>query len=120
MACPKERELIPHKEILYGRQDKWKDAGICVEGPTDVWRLGVNSFATSGIKYTQKQVREMAKVFKKIFVLFDDDSQAVVQANKLVAELKFRGVNTFRVDIEGDPGGMKQNDADYLIKQLMK
>lgn len=120
-ACPKDRELVPHKEILYGKQSKWKDTGICVEGPTDVWRLGVNSFATSGIKYTPKQVRVMAKSFKRIWVMFDDDPQALVQAKKLVSELRFRGVEAmlFESIIASDPGSMKQNDADYLIKQLI-
>jgi len=120
MACPKDRELIPHKSILYGKQEAWKETGICVEGPTDVFRCGIHSFATSGIKYTIQQVRTISKNFKRVAVCFDDDPQAINQANKLVAELKFRGVDAFRVDIEGDPGSMKQEDADYLVKQLMK
>lgn len=120
MACPLEREIIPHKDVLYGRQDKWKDRIICVEGPTDVWRFGRYSCATSGIKYTPKQVRELAK-FKRVPVCFDgQETQALIQANSLVGELKFRGVDAFRVDIEGDPGSMKQEDADYLVKQLIK
>jgi hypothetical protein len=120
MACPKERELIPHKEILYGRQNKWRETGILVEGPTDVWRLGTSSFAVSGIKYTSTQVRCASRLFRRIAVCFDDDPQAKIQAAKIVAELKFRGVDAFKVDIVGDPGGMKQSDADYLIKQLIK
>lgn len=119
MACPLERELIPHKSILYGKQEHWKEVGICVEGPTDVWRMGFNSFATSGIKYTPAQLRLMAKIFKRIHVLFDDDPQAIKQANKLVADLRFRGVDANRVDIVGDPGGLSQEDANYLIKQLI-
>jgi len=119
-ACPKEFEKIPHKEILYGKQSGWVETGILVEGPTDVWRFGTKSFAVSGIKYTPEQVRVIAKSFKRIAICFDDDSQAKIQANKLVAELKFRGVDAFRVDIEGDPGSMKQEDADYLVKQLIK
>lgn len=120
MACPKDRELIPHKDILYGDQSKWSDTGICVEGPTDVWRLGVHSFATSGIKYTNQQVRQMAKAFKRIAVVFDDDPQAIVQSKLLVAQLKYRGVDAFRIDIEGDPGSMKQEDANYFVKQLIR
>lgn len=122
MACPKSRELVPHKSILYGRQEKWKDTGICVEGPTDVWRLGTQSFAVSGIEYTARQVRQMAKTFKRIFVLFDDDPQAVVQANKLVAELRFRKVEAIFMEsiLAPDPGSVKQSDADYLVKQLIK
>lgn len=119
-ACPKDRELIPHKSILYGKQEKWTNKCILVEGPTDVWRFGLNSCAVSGIKYTPSQVRWLGKTFRQIAVCFDADPQARIQADKIVAELKFRGVDAFRVDIEGDPGGMKQSDADYLVKQLMK
>lgn len=120
MACPKDRELIPHKEILYGKQEHWKATGIMVEGPTDVWRFGVFSFAISGIKYTPRQIREVAKYFKRVAVALDSDPQAQIQAAKIVAELKFRGVDAFRVDITGDPGSMEQSEADYLVKQLMK
>lgn len=117
-ACLKDRELLHRKDILYGRQDEWRETSICVEGPADVWRFGTYSFGTSGIQYTYTQVRQMVKVFKRIAVVFDNDPQAILQATRLVAELKFRGVDAFRVDIENDPGSMKQEDADYLVKQL--
>ncbi len=120
MACPKDRELIHHKHIVYGRQEKWGDTGVCVEGVTDVWRLGARSFCTFGIEYTQMQLRLIATSFKRVAVMFDDETQAAQQANKLVGELQFRGVQAWRVDIEGDPGAMSQDDADYLIKQLLK
>lgn len=120
-ACPLEREIIPHKNILYGRPEKWKSTGIVVEGPTDVWRFGQYSCATSGIKFTTKQVRLLSKTFKRIPVCYDGgELQAIEQADKLVSELKFRGVDSFRVDIEGDPGDMEQSEADYLVKQLIK
>jgi hypothetical protein len=118
-ACPKERELIPHKDIIYGKQKHWGKTGICVEGPTDVWRLGFNSFCVSGIKYTPKQVRLMVSLFRRIMVVFDDDPQAIIQANLLVSELKFRGCDAKRIDIIGDPGEMDQSEADYLVKQLI-
>lgn len=146
MACPKEREITPHKEILYGKQKAWGKTGICVEGPTDVWRLGFDSFAVSGINYHPKQVRLMARLFSRIAVVFDvselkesefqesefnkkafsklintsKEPQALLQANKLVEELKFRGVDAFRVPIVGDPGAMEQSEADYFVKQLIK
>jgi len=122
MACPKNRELIEHKAILYGTQEKWdKRCGICVEGPTDVWRFGDKSFGVSGIKYTPAQVRLIAKLFKRVPVCFDGgEPQAIAQADLLVGDLHFRGVDAFRVDIQGDPGGMDQKEADYLVKQLTK
>ena len=73
MTCPKDRELIHHKEILYGKQSEWGSTGICVEGITDVWRLGTASFATFGIKYTPKQLRLVAKSFTRVFILFDPE-----------------------------------------------
>jgi DNA primase len=119
-ACPKEYEIVDHKNILYGKQEHWNKVGILVEGPTDVWRMGTSSFAVSGIQYTSNQVRVISRIFQRVAVCFDDDPQARIQATKIVAELKFRGVNAFRIDIEGDPGSMKQEDANYLVKQLMK
>lgn len=119
-ACPQDRELIQHKHILYGKQREWKSTGICVEGVTDVWRFGPTAFATFGIEYKIQQVKEMIKNFRRIAVCFDDDPQAVVNANKLVSELRIRGIEAFRVPIIGDPGAMNQDDADKLVKEIMK
>jgi hypothetical protein len=115
-ACPAEYETIPHKAILYGNQEEWNpNLGICVEGPTDVWRIGYQAFATSGIQYTHEQVRVMSNTFRRIAVVYDDDPQAQVQAKKLVAELKFRNVDAFNVQIKGDPGSMNEKEVRELI-----
>lgn len=118
MACPKDRELIHHKHILYGKQEKWGATGICVEGITDVWRFGESSFCTFGIEFTLYQIRIMAKQFKRIAVIFDDDPQAKRQAAKLIAELGFRGVDAFKIEIQGDPGDMSEDDAQHLVKSI--
>lgn len=122
-ACPLELEIIPHKHILYGLQQFWGISGICVEGPTDVWRLGPKAFGVSGIQFTSFQIREMARTFKKIFILFDNDIQAKKQAEKLRIELRFRGVKTEIIYIEdfnvSDPGSLNQDDANYLVKELI-
>ena len=120
LTCPQDRELIDHKHILYGKQSEWGEIGICVEGITDVWRFGFNAVATFGIKFTSFQMRLIAKTFKRFIVIYDDEPQAILQADKLVAELKFRGVDAWRVSVGGDPGGMEQSEADYLVKQLIK
>ena len=120
LACPKNREIIHHKHIIYGKQESWGSTGICVEGITDVWRFGVNSFAVFGIEYTSIQLRLITKQFKRVAVVFDDDKQAIKQANKLIAELQFRGVEAFKIDIKGDPGVMNQEEANYLVKNILK
>jgi hypothetical protein len=126
-ACPKEREYIPHKDIIYCKQEKLKSKlGIAVEGPTDVWRFGPRSFATSGIKFTPRQVRLIAKSFVSVAVVFDGPSEtsqeqeAENQAILLVNELRYRGCDAFRVKIDGDPGGMSQSEANYIVKDILK
>lgn len=119
MACPQAREIIEHQTILYGNPTGWqRRRGVCVEGVTDVWRLGKESFGVFGIDFTPQQVRAMTRRFDIIAVAFDPDPQAILQANKLVAELRFRGVEAFRVDIPTDPGDMSQDDADYLMRNI--
>jgi hypothetical protein len=118
-ACPKKFEIIEHQTILYGKPDKWKTTGICVEGITDVWRFGVNSFAVFGIEYTTKQVRHIKRQFKRVAIVFDDDPQAQIQAKKLQAQLQLLGVDAFIITIKDDPGNMDQNEANYLVKQIL-
>lgn len=119
ITCPKDRELIHHKHILYSSSVLPSYTGIIVEGITDVWRFGDIAYATFGIKYTAIQVRLIAGLFKRVAVVFDDETQAIIQANKLVGELKFRGVDAWTVSIDGDPGSMKQSEADELIKNII-
>lgn len=118
LVCPEEREILNIKKTLYGRQDTWNSFGVGVEGITDVWRLGDKAVGLYGIKYTPHQIRLIAKQFQRFPVLFDDDPQAVLQADKLVAELKFRGVQSWRVPITNDPASLAQDDADALIREL--
>ena len=85
----------------------------------DVWRFGPQSFCTFGIEYTNRQIREITKAFKKVFIIFDPEPQATKQAVKLMNELKFRGIEANTTLLDSDPGSMKQDDADTLIKQLL-
>jgi hypothetical protein len=68
----------------------------------------------------------MATLFKRVIVCFDgqsatsEEKQAKIQANKLVADLKFRNIDAFAIKITGDPGEMTQCEANYLVKQLIK
>lgn len=120
-ACPKHLERIERKKILYGNQEQWGETGICVEGPTDVWRFGVNSFAVSGINYTPAQVRLIAQIFERVFIVFDTEPTAQKAARKLRAELRLRGVTAQIVALPngGDPGEMKQTDADEFVNKLI-
>lgn len=122
LACPKRREKINHKTILYGKQEVWKEANgiIVVEGVTDVWRLGPYAAATFGIEFKMEQVLQLAKINDRFAILFDEEPQAQAQARVLSTKLKTLGKTTQVLKIKGDPGDMKQSEADYLVKQLIK
>lgn len=121
LACPKHREKIHHKTILYGRQDLWQncDGIIIVEGVTDVWRLGTSAVATFGTQFKMEQVLQLAKHNNNFFIIFDDDIQAQKQARALATKLKALGKTAQIEKIKEDPGGMEQEDADYLVRYLL-
>ena len=118
-ACSGTYEVINLKSILYGNQEKWRDTAICVEGPTDVWRFGEIAICTFGIKYTPSQLRWMARIFKKVVIIYDNEKQAQIQATALEADLRFRGLTAWNIQVDTDPGAMSQDDADHLIKTIL-
>jgi hypothetical protein len=118
LACPKDRELIEHQHILYGKQSEWSDVGIAVEGITDVWRLGPKAFGTFGIDFTRRQIRAMAKHFRRIIILYDEEPQAQKQADVLQAELVFRGLDVAKEVITGDPGDLTPKQAEALVRRV--
>jgi len=119
ITCPKSREIIHHKDILYGNQHGWKDTGIVVEGITDVWRMGVTTAATFGIEFTPRQVRVLAKNFKRVIVIFDGEEQAQKQADKLINELRARGISSAKEVIQGDPAELSQSEANYITNNII-
>ena len=95
------------------------------EGVTDVWRFRKQAVAVFGIDYLPSQVRWISKLKKQargneIVVIFDDDPQAIVKAEKLVADFQFRGFNCYRIPVIGDPGGLTQKEADKILKEIMR
>jgi hypothetical protein len=60
----------------------------------------------------------MSSIFKRIAVVYDDEIQAQSQAKKLVAELRFRGVDAWNVSIQGDPGSLTNKKAKELLNYI--
>lgn len=121
LACPKPRERIHHKHIVYGKQERWGDypALIIVEGPTDVWRLGFCAVAVFGIEFTIQQVLTLAKAHNQFVLLFDPEPLAQRQATKLATKLLALGRRVRIEKLETDPGDLSQTDAKCLVKNLM-
>ena len=124
-ACKSAEEVIDHQSIVYG-MDKAKPYNKCVvvEGVFDAWRLGGGAVCCFGIQFTNKQVLCLARNFKEVYVMFDNEYDAQRQADKLIAELEIRGVKTEKIVWDSikykakDPAEMKQEEADKLMTKL--
>jgi len=127
LPCPKEKEVIHYKKILYNLDNCNGDNIIVVEGITSVWRLGNHSAATFGIQYTTKQAYLLSK-FKKIFLVFDNDperiSQSTIQAKKLISCVhQFTDHSEiFLINFTGkkDPGEFTDQEAAEFKNDLFK
>lgn len=113
-----EQSVFAPKEILFN-EDSCKDSCLVLEGVFDVFRIGSGSVALSGIQYTQRQVFLLSR-FKRIFILFDPEEQAQIQAIKLSKDLSFcsSSVEIIKVETDLDPGNYLDKDVKYLKRFL--
>lgn len=118
-ACKQENEIIDHKEVLYGIDLVQGLSCVLVEGITDAWRLGPGAVASFGISYKPQQCLMLAEKFERVVVMYDDDPQAIVQAEKMAWDLSLYGIDVEIVLIEGDPGDLPQKKADSYMRKLL-
>lgn len=119
-ACRKELELIDHTTILYNLDNCRGDSCIVVEGTPDVWRFGDDTCGTFGTTVILPQIQHL-KRFKRVFLLFDSEYKAQLQAQTVCNQLAMFNVEAINVSLDsGDPGEMEQEEADKLKKELLK
>ena len=105
------------KKLLYGIE-KVKDSVLIVEGVSDVWRMGPGSVALMGIDWTVEQASILRKIPKR-FVMFDPETNAQMQADKLAKWLSpFPGETEIICGLSTDPGGLSPKEADNIAKEL--
>ena len=119
-GCPIEESVYFLKYTLYGFDKAiLKNKCIVVEGFVDNWRLGPGAVATFGIQFTSQQVLLLAKSFDKIFIMYDEKTEAdQEQADKLYHQLTIgynKNVEILSLD-SGDPGDL----SDEMAKEIMK
>jgi hypothetical protein len=115
-GCALEREVIPHKNLLYGI-DKVGNTAIIVEGITDVWRIGPGAVATFGTTYTPSQINVLANMVDHVVIMYDADAEE--EQEKLAADLSAVGLTVEELTLEsGDPGDLQPNDIRALRKEF--
>lgn len=118
--CPNEIAHMDIKETLYGLDECEGDTALVVEGILDKWRIGKNTVATYGEKYTTSQV-ELLRRFRRVFVLYDAEFNAQTNAQNLCNDLNAYVSEVIRLELQsGDPDKLSDNDVKHLRKQVFK
>lgn len=116
--APIEAGTILTSECVYNI-DSVTDRALILEGPTDVWKMGNESIATLGVKFSHAQInRILKKNLKKCVILFDSGAEG---AAKLLADALgpyIPDLSVFIVD-GADPGSMDINEAHKLKYDLL-
>lgn len=120
--CPGELETYPSRAIVYRHPQCASPYGVCVEGPADVWRVGRHAFATLGINFSPDQVTCIAKLYRKVMVVYDPEPHAQKQANKMTSLLNTLGVDawTYNLNEDRDPGDLRPDEAQKLVEQVLR
>lgn len=119
MTCKPEKEIIPHKNILYNLDNCNYRTAIVVEGTMDAMKLGDNCCATFGTAFKKEQLLLLREKFDKIFTMFDGDDEAQKHASILANKFNLLGGKTENIRLEsGDPGEMSLEEVKELKRDL--
>lgn len=119
LACPKARERVEHKHILYFPPED-KSAILLVEGVFDVWKIYVAGFpivsTAFGVEIKDSQVL-LLKRYKKIYLWLDPDKAGRSHMNSLENRLLFAGkdVEVIRAFGKTDPGDMNKRQIREIL-----
>ena len=121
-ACPNDREIVHHRDILYGdwKYCKRRDFAVVVEGVFDVWRVDeINEpvVATFGIEYSTKQLLLLSEL-RKVQILYDPERAAQKQAKKLQADLRLYGVDCSISTMSTDPAEASPSSVRHAIESV--
>jgi hypothetical protein len=118
LNSPPEKSIRDVKQCLYNMDLVPRKAVVIVEGILDSWRIGDGAVATFGVKYTHEQIL-LLRGMKRVFVLFDGESEAIKMAHKMAYDLSsiIPEVKVLELS-EGDPDNLKEDDVRALRKDL--
>ena len=117
--APLEAGTVLTSECLYNI-DSIKDRALIVEGATDVWKLGKESIATLGVKFSHAQINSIVrKNLKKVVILFDSGAtaQSILLAEALGPYIE--DISVYSMTNGMDPGSLDFIEAHKLKMDLL-
>lgn len=98
----------------------YKDA-FCVEGPTDVWRMGDGSFCFLGVIITPKRILELAeKKIDNLYLLYDNDKVGRRESKKVANILSpiANKTHILKLNKYKDPAKLKNTQVEEIKRVI--
>lgn len=123
LACPKNRELVHHKHLLYLPKKPIKTKKIVlVEGVFDVWKIlcamrtpiGTCGF---GVELKDEQIKLLTQ-YDLVWIWLDPDAAGIQKGKQIAARLEFAGTATRIIKTEKDPGDTEKAEIEEILKDF--
>ena len=121
--CPINKSRVKPDDCIYN-YDGIKDGGraLLMEGPTDVWKFGDNSFAIFGAAISAVQILSiMKKNLHTLFIMLDPDKTGEREGPKIARKLSplAEYVEIVYLKRSGrDPGELSYSEVSAIKKEL--
>lgn len=84
ITAPKDRELLFHKNFLWGIDNVVYDKVIVCEGVMDALTVGKGAVHTHGVKFSKAQADELSS-FREVYICYDTDEAGIDGAKRLAS-----------------------------------
>lgn len=118
ISAKPEEEIFPTSDLLYG-EDYCRTSIVVHEGPIDVWATGPGAVATTGLKFSSKQIARILKYPVRV-VCFDNEPKAQRRARELADILSSYPGDTYNVCLSGkDAASSPKKEIKRLRRQFI-
>lgn len=113
-----EKSVMNPKDLFFNMDNCFKSSVMLVEGPFDCLRMGDNCICSFGTGIKDSQIELLANNFNKVYIAFDDETEAQHKARKLGMNLSSLGLDVEIVNICEEFG--VNDPAELLPSQVEK
>lgn len=114
--------VIDPREAIYNFDSikPHKDA-FCVEGPTDVWKMGDGAFCFMGVSITAQRILELAeKKINNLYIFYDNDKTGRRESKRVANILApvARRTHILKLNKYKDPGKLKNTQVEEIRRAI--
>ena len=118
-----DESVVDCKNLIFNLDNVKGRIGILCEGVFDVMRFDDNAVCSFGTALTEKQISILSEFFDKLYIIFDNETEAQKKAKKYGVKLSSLGVdveifNACQYFNKNDLGECSENEIHQIKKTL--